>query len=339
VPEKLKTSRSASAFRAIGRGLEDALGHLSKDKAYLVGVSGGRDSMALLHALVAAGFQNLVVCHLDHGLRGKASQSDARLVGKEAGKLGLPVETARAQTDRYAKDHGKSIELAARELRYCFFRECARRRKCPRLLLAHHADDQVETCFFQFLRGSGAPGLAGMRASSKSGGLQILRPFLNVSRENIDAYVCSKAIAFHEDATNADPNHTRNRIRHEVLPTIEKSFGPSFRAAILRASEILRHENDWIESQVPELPPAFSCAAVRVLHPALQLRAVHQWLRRNGAPEPGLRETRRVLALLDVKNGPAKISLPGKTHARRRAGQIFIEGEEAGAQTLRERGK
>ena len=283
--------------------------------------------MAILHALVADGFQSLVVCHLDHGLRGKASRADASLVHKAAKKLGLPIETARAQTSRYAKDHGKSLELAARELRYSFFRECARRRQCPRLILAHHADDQVETCLFQFLRGSGAAGLAGMRSSSNSNGLEIFRPLLHVTREDLDRYVRANAIAFHEDATNADPAHTRNRIRHDILPAIEKSFGPSFRPAILRASEILRHEDDWIESQVPELPPSFSCSAVRSLHPALQHRAVHRWLQRNGAPEPGLQETRRVLSLLDVKNGPAKISLPGNAHARRREGQIFIERE------------
>ena len=308
--------------RPIAAALESAFDHLPKGKKYLVGVSGGRDSMALLHALVASGFKSLVVCHLDHGLRGMASKADARLVSREARKLGLPVETARD-----AKEHGKSIELAARELRYCFFRECATRRRCHQLLLAHHADDQVETCFFQFLRGSGAAGLAGMRASAKSDGLQIHRPFLHVSRENIDAYVCSHAISYREDATNADPAHTRNRIRHDILPMIDKSFGPSFRAAILRASEILRHENDWMESQVPELPPAFPCADVRSLHPALQHRAVRRWLQQNGVPEPGLQETRRVLSLLDVQNGPAKISLPGNAHARRREGVIFIEKE------------
>ena len=285
--------------------------------------------MGLLHSLVEAGFQRLTVCHLDHRLRGKASLSDARFVAREARRMGLGLAHARAQTAQFAKDHGKSIELAARELRYSFFRECARRHRCQRLILAHHADDQVETCFFQFLRGSGAAGLAGMRASSKSGQLQILRPVLNISRELIDDYVRSNRIAFREDSTNADAAHSRNRIRHDILPAIERAFGNSFRSAILRTSEILRLENDWIESHVPELPASFSCASVRSLHPALQHRAVHQWLRRNGAPEPGLQETRRVLSLLDVTNGPAKVSLPAKTHARRREGQIFIEREKS----------
>lgn len=305
--------------------LEGALEHLPKAGTYLVGVSGGRDSMALLHALVAGGFKKLVVCHLDHGLRGRRSSADARFVAKAAARLGLPVEAARAQTARFAKDHGKSIELAARELRYCFFRACAKRRRCRRLLLAHHADDQVETCLFQFLRGSGAAGLAGMRPASTSGSLQILRPFLHISREEIGQYVSANAIMFREDASNADTTHTRNRLRHDVLPAIEKSFGPSFRSAILRASGILRMESDWIDSQAPELAPAFSWQEFAALHSALQHRAVRRWLRDNGVPEPGLQETRRVLSLLDVENGPAKVSLPGGAHARRREGVIFLE--------------
>lgn len=300
-----------------------------KARPFLVGVSGGRDSMALLHALVAAGYKNLVVCHLNHGLRGRASAADERFVVRAAAKLGLPVETARAQTARFAGEQGKSLELAARELRHAFFRACASRRRCHRIILAHHADDQVETCLFQFLRGSGAAGLAGMRAASKSGRLQILRPLLDVFRADIEAYVREMAVAFREDATNADPKHTRNRIRHDVLPAIEKAFGPSFRAAILRASGILRLENDWLESQAPELPASFSCHEVRSLHPALQSRAVHRWLGKNGVPEPGLQETRRVLSLLDVEAGPAKVSLPGKAHARRRGGVIFLESGSA----------
>ncbi len=308
--------------------MEDALEQMPKAGTYLVGVSGGRDSMALLHALVARGFKKLVVCHLDHGLRGRKSSADARFVAKASAKLGLPVEMARAQTARFAKDQGKSLELAARELRYCFFCACAKRRRCRRLLLAHHADDQVETCLFQFLRGSGSAGIAGMRPVSQFGNLEIIRPLLHISRETIDDYVRTNAIVFREDASNADAAHTRNRLRHDVLPAIEKSFGPSFRSAILRASGILRMESDWLDTQAPELPPAFPWQELRALHPALRHRAVHRWLRSNGVPEPGLQETQRVLSLLDVENGPAKVSLPGKAHARRREGVIFLERED-----------
>jgi len=307
--------------------LKRALEHLPRDKSYLVGVSGGRDSMALLHALVASGFNGLVVCHLDHGLRGEESLADAEFVLGEARKFGLATESARVDTARDALESGRSLELAARELRHRFFHACAGRRRCRRLFLAHHADDQVETCLFQFLRGSGAAGLAGMRTVSRLGRLAVIRPLLGVSRATVDEYVRANGIAFREDASNLDPTHTRNRLRHDVLPAIEEAFGPSFRSAILRASGILRMESDWLDTQVPELLPVFPWQELRALHPALRHRAVRRWLRSNGVPEPGLQETRRVLSLLDVENGPAKVSLPGKAHARRRGGMIFLERE------------
>ncbi len=294
-------------------------GHLRR-RPFLVGVSGGRDSMALLHALRALGFEKLIVCHLDHGLRGQISRADAGFVRRSA----EGGEFARARTKDYAEAGHRSTELAARELRHAFFCECAKRRRCRRLLLAHHADDQVETCLFQFLRGSGAAGLAGMKPVSTRGGLTVIRPMLAVSRKEIDSYVAEKKIRFREDLTNATAAHMRNRIRHDVIPAIRQAFGDSFRAAILRASEIFRIEDAWVESHVPQVSARLSCKQLRELPDALRHRAVLRWLKQSGVPEPGLAETRRVLALLDHESSPAKVSLPGRLHARRRAGEIFL---------------
>lgn len=296
-------------------------------KKFLIGVSGGRDSMVLLDALGRLGFRNLVVCHIDHTLRGRSSLADARLVKRTAERAGLALESARCRTAEYASKTQKSIELAARELRQAFFRECAARHRCHRLLLAHHADDQVETCLFNFLRGSGASGLGGMRKSSKLGQLETSRPFLNVSRDQIIAYQIKYKVAYREDATNEETRYTRNKIRHQVLPSIAEAMGESFREAVLRASFILSEEEDWMNSMVPPVGHELSCADLREMHPALQARTVLRWLRERGIEEPGFEETRRVLTLLDVANGPAKINLPGGIHARRRAGVLFLEGE------------
>ena len=279
--------------------------------------------MSLLHALKRLGFQKLVVCHLDHGLRGKRSRGDAKFVSRQAALLGCEVESARAKTKGFAQATGRSIETAARELRRTFFLECARRRRCRRLLLAHHADDQVETCLFNFLRGSGAAGLAGMRAESTQNGLRIIRPMLEIRRDEIRSFVAANKIPFREDHTNAELEHTRNRIRNLVIPAIEEGFGESFRGAVLRASLIFRQEDDWMESQTPEVSEKLGCAALRAMPDALRHRTVLRWLRRSGVPEPGFSETRRVLSLLDI-TGPAKVSLPGNHHARRRAGHIFL---------------
>lgn len=310
----------------INAAVAEAMKNHPRGRTYLVGVSGGRDSMALLHALVRLGYKNLVVCHLDHGLRGKSSRADARFVSKQAALLGFEAETARARTKEFAKATGRSLEAAARELRRAFFLECAKRRRCRRLALAHHADDQVETCLFNFLRGSGAAGLAGMRPESTQSGLRVIRPMLEVPRGEIDRFVAANKIPFREDRTNAGTTHTRNRIRNIVIPAIAGAFGPSFRQSVLRASHIFRQEDEWMESLTPEAGAALSCAALRAMPDALRGRTALRWLRCAGVPEPGFAETRRVLSLLD-NSGPAKVSLPGNLHARRRGGKIFLGSE------------
>ena len=302
---------------------------VSKRKKLLVGVSGGRDSMVLLHALLAAGFKNLVVCHLNHTLRGRSSDADARLVVSEARRLNLPVEHAKARTAEFAASQKKSLELAARELRMAFFEECVARKKTKSLVLAHHADDQVETCLFNFLRGTGAAGLGGMRPVSQLGKLTVHRPLLGVTRTQIETFRKQHKVRFREDATNAGLEHTRNKLRHRIMPLLSEIMGESYRSAILRASEILRSEDDWMSSLLPETLQEFDCKDLRAMHPAMQSRVILRWLRECGVPEAGYAETRRVLSLLDTVNGPAKVSLPGNHHARRRSGVLFLESGDA----------
>lgn len=305
--------------------LQDVLRAHSPRRKYLIGVSGGRDSLVLLHALVSLGYQKLVVCHLDHGLRGRESRADAALVRRRARTLNLPFETARVLTARVAKETGKSIELAARDLRLAFFTRCARTHRCSRLFLAHHADDQIETCLFNFLRGAGAAGLAGIKPISQVGPLTILRPLLQLSGPDIAAFARSQRLTWREDASNAEPVHTRNRLRHEILPVIESVMNPNFRASILRAAEILREEDAWMDSLVPPVPTRLVTRDLVAMPVALRRRFVRRWLAQNEIFQPGFEETERVLSLLNDGAGPAKINLPQGHHARRRAGEIFLE--------------
>ena len=159
------------------------------------------------------------------------------------------------------------------------------------------------------------------------GGLRILRPMLEISRDEISGFVAENKIRFREDHTNAGFDHTRNRIRNVVIPAIIGAFGESFRNAVLRASQIFRAEDEWMESQTPEIPGNLSCASLRAMPEALRRRTILRWLRHSPVPEPGFAETLRVLSLLDVEEGPAKVSLPGRFHARRRAGEIFLDQE------------
>jgi tRNA(Ile)-lysidine synthase len=305
----------------------------SPDFPWLIGVSGGRDSVALLHLLLDAGFKKLVVCHLDHALRAESAE-DARFVAALAKRLGLKAVIARENVAARAKRKGQSLETAAREARYAFFARVARAEKCPRLFLAHHADDQVETLLFNLFRGSAAAGLAGMRplTTRTVGGvtLQIARPLLGVWREEIDACIAEHRLAFREDASNSDPRHTRNRLRHEIIPAIEQAFGRDIRRSVWRAAEILRDEDDLLASQpaLRDLPERLATAALLGLPVALQRRVIHAWLRAQGVGGVGFEEVESVRGLLAGRR--AKVNLPGGLHARRRARQLFLEGPTVG---------
>lgn len=290
----------------------------------LIGVSGGRDSVMLLHLLAGRGHR-LIVCHLDHGLRAE-SREEARFLEKVALGLGCEFVGKRENVAARAKRMKCSIETAAREARFAFFAKVARERGVRRLFLAHHADDQVETFLFNLLRGSGAAGLAAMRASSMRGDLEIVRPLLGVWREEIDAYIAEHGLEFCEDASNADPRHTRNRVRHEIVPMLTKSYGREVRGALLRSAEILREEDAFL-SALPELTVAdsleLSVKEMRALPLAIQRRVLLAWLRARGVAEVGFEEVERVRSLLSGR--VAKVNLPAGKHARRRAGKLFVE--------------
>lgn len=311
--------------------LADGAHGMRRGARHLVAVSGGRDSMVLLEGLGRIGFRNLAVVHVNHRLRGRASEADARFVVKACERLGWPVLVVRAETRGYAEARGESIERAARELRHGAFARAARELRCARIFLAHHADDQIETCLFRYLRGTGAAGLAGMRdrTAMQVGRrrLELLRPMLRVRRSLIDGVVAEWKVRYREDATNAESGAARNRLRNEVLPVIYEHFGDSAADAILRAVEIFRGEDEWMDGMVSGIAVGSELAVGELQGQpiGMQRRVVRRWLEGNGLGETGFAEVERVLALLDVVDGPAKVNLPGGVHARRRAGRIFLE--------------
>lgn len=168
-----------------------------------------------------------------------------------------------------------------------------------------------------------------MKPLSQLGKLTIHRPLLGITRTQIETFRKQHKVRFREDATNAGLDHTRNKLRHRVLPLLAEVMGESCRSAILRAAEILRAEEDWMSSLIPPSRPELDCKDLRAMHPALRSRVVLRWLRESGIPEAGYAETRRVLSLLDVANGPSKVNLPGNHHARRRSGVLFLESGAA----------
>jgi tRNA(Ile)-lysidine synthase len=316
----------------VNRIQKNFLGEFRPDGCYLVGVSGGRDSVALLHWLINCGYKKLTVCHLNHQLRGRASTADANFVKALAAKYDVDVVIGSTNVCAVAAKRKLSIETAAREARYEFFAENAKRRRCRTIFLAHHADDVVETFLINLFRGSGNTGLSAMREVSKrcigDVDLTIVRPFLGIWRHEIDRYVHTHRLKFREDASNKNLGPLRNRIRHHVVPNIEKHLGRSVRASIWRAARIAAAEEDFFDALLPEELSKLSALAVKPLRAmpvAVQRRMLHEWLRASEVPDVSFDLVERVRALLDANNRVAKTNLPQDRHVRRRAGHIFIE--------------
>jgi len=304
----------------------------SRRKRWLVGVSGGADSVALLHLLVAEGFRNLVVCHLDHGLRGRASAEDAKFVRCLAGKLGLECEIGRADVRTRMEERGESMETAARNARHAFFSECARKHRCHRILLAHHADDQAETVLWNLLRGS--HGLKGMREEQRlvteSGVvLELGRPLLGIRRAELVAWLESQGHRWREDATNAQPVAVRNRLRNEALPLLAEISGRDAAPALVRGAadtQDMEALEAWALDRAKVIDPQgrLHLPVLRALPVALQRIAVRKFLQDGGVGSPDRDLIERGLGMLDVKN-PASINLPGGGKLRRREGRLWIE--------------
>ena len=299
---------------------------------YLVGVSGGRDSIALLHHLVDLGYQKLVVCHLDHNLRGRESRADARFVKKLAVARDLEAEMGVADVGALAAKDKVSIETAARNARYRFFAEVARRRRCRTIFLGHHGDDLAETFLINLFRGTGTAGLAGMRevAVHRVGQLElkVVRPLLSVWREEIDEYVKARQLKFREDASNRSLVPLRNRVRQKIIPLLEKHFGQPIRRSIWRAASLASEEEGFFEELLPaEFSPGTQLAIepLRAMPVAVQRRMVHRWLRSGKISGVSFDLVERVRALLDLANGVARTNLPGRRQVRRRAGKLFME--------------
>lgn len=304
----------------------------SRQKRGLVGVSGGADSVALLHLLVAAGFRNLVVCHLDHGLRGRASTEDAKFVRRLADKLGLACEIGRAEVTARMAQRGESMETAARNARHDFFADCARKHRCCRVLLAHHADDQAETVLWNLLRGS--HGLKGMREAQPlktdaGGTLELIRPLLQVRRSELVTWLTSHGHRWREDASNALPVAVRNRLRNEALPLLAEISQRDAAQALARGAadtEDLAELEAWALEQAQVLDPQgrLHLPALRVLPVALQRIALRRFLLDHGVPSLDRALIERGLSLLEVTN-PASVNLPGGGKLRRQAGRLWIE--------------
>jgi len=222
---------------------------VNPDLPLVVGVSGGADSLCLVHCLKEGGFK-LVVGHLDHSLRERsAAQADA--LGVFMAELGLPFFSQRQDVGLFALQNKLGIEEAARLCRYRFLFNLAREHQAQGVVVGHHADDQVETVLMHFLRGSGLSGLAGMQPRSIVGGidpeLPLFRPMLRIYRREIQEYCQARGLVVLEDESNADPSYFRNRLRHDLIPQLEQ-YNSGIKQVLIRTAETLSADRHLLNS-------------------------------------------------------------------------------------------
>ncbi len=315
----------ADRFPWVERVAEATAGY-SKKERHLVGISGGVDSRILLHVLPLIGFHTLAVCHLNHNLRGVESLEDARFVRRLARRLRYPLYT---ETLAGLPEIG-SLETAAREARLHFFARAAEVFSTSSLILAHHADDQVETFLFNLFRGTGSLDNAAIKSESSlavgTSCLLIRRPLLQVWKDEIYEFASAFHLKFREDSTNSSRQMVRNRVRHDLIPEIEKLIGRPIKRTLLRTIELAANEGEFLKSHVPRMQNEAELDAreLRKLPLAIQRRTIYAWLRQRHISECGFDEIEAVRSLLNHSE-IAKINLPRGVFCRRQTGRLFLQ--------------
>lgn len=309
---------------------------LTPGERVVVAVSGGVDSVVLLHCLLRLRDEFsliLHVAHLDHGLR-PASSQDAAFVQALAASWGLPA-TIGAWTP--ALSLGRSLQAAARKARYRFLQEVASEIGATKIAVGHHRDDQAETVLLNLLRGAGLRGLRGMLAIREG---QIIRPLLGVGRDEIEGYAKRHRLSFLEDPSNRDPRFLRNRIRYQLLPLLQREYNPAISKTLAKTAELLAEEEAYVEGAVDRLSrPLFSmqgnriCMGVGVLRglaPPIRRRILARAIRAV-APQGYLTSAHlEAVERLMQSEGPSAVTLPLGRSAWRSGGLLYLGSREEG---------
>ena len=348
--KKKNKNQTGSGPDFVGEMLEQIKAYemLGNNDRWVVAVSGGCDSMALLYGLVELkgqlpGLTKLHVAHLNHCLRGDESDGDAEFVKAQAQSLGLEVTIGRADVKSLASKWGESIETAARKARYEFLEATARKEGCGKIALAHNADDQVETILHRVLRGTGIKGLAGIPAIREtklhgSDPLWLVRPLLQIRRCDIEAYLEEHHIPSQRDSSNFSSEFTRNRIRHELLPLLKSQYNQNVSEAIHQLGEMARWLSEMLLEEVCEALEevtidrqenrlTLDILKLKQMPKMQQSQIVHQGLLELKIPQRriGFKQITAVLKLLDPNQLSSKIQLPYRVTVRRSGNQLIFD--------------
>jgi tRNA(Ile)-lysidine synthase len=305
----------------------------------IVGVSGGVDSMVLLHLLNACRHVyrfDLIIAHVNHRLRPVESEREAALVRREAGEAGHRYEYGEFDVKGFARERGLSLQEAARRIRFQFFHTLLEKHGAQKIVLGHHADDQVETMLLRLLRGSGLKGLKGMLPIREG---RVIRPLLDVWKQEIELYAADRRIPHLVDSTNLKETYLRNRIRLKLIPMIERDFQPNFKKAMKRMSSLLRQEDDFLESKAREAYGeiireerdglSFEWDSFNALHPAIRWRVLEKILadRSEGKvlEDRDYSEVSRICQRLNRPKSSFSVNLSGGVHLEKRYGRVFLK--------------
>jgi tRNA(Ile)-lysidine synthase len=316
------------------------------DEAVVVGVSGGPDSVALVHLLHSLKGQEgwglqLHVTHLNHRLRGSEADADAAFVEGVAKRLGLPVVVEGADVRAAARERGMSLEQAARQCRLEFFERVCLMVGSRTVALGHHADDNVETILYRIVRGTGLRGLGGIqpvRAIRAGSDIRVVRPLLAFRRRQIVEYLSERGIESREDATNHSPEFSRNRIRNCVLPLLREKFNPQVDEALLRLAGQARGADAYLSETSERLLESLVISqdsAQLTLHAQLlgrkprviRMQVIRHALLRLGIGEQDLTygHLEAVANLAAGREGNKTLDLPGGFRASRRYSRLVLE--------------
>ncbi|MBI2400109.1 MAG: tRNA lysidine(34) synthetase TilS, partial [Deltaproteobacteria bacterium] len=308
---------------------------LSKGETVICAVSGGADSVVLLHILLELKEElglRLIVAHMDHGLRAEESRRDHDFVRDLARRYGLEF-TSRLLEKGELKGLGGSPQEAARIKRYAFFEETAAKYRAQKVALGHTSDDQAETVIMRLLKGSSLSGLSGIPPVR---GI-FVRPLIQTSRAAIEEYAREHGIAFVTDSTNLTVKYLRNRVRLELLPRLEKEYNPSIKETLARTAVLLSNDDDFIEKAAIK---AFKAALIeqkdnaivldraelKRIHRALSARVFLASVRSLGVEgELGSLHVDAFFEIMDSERPNAFISLPDGARARREYGRMIVE--------------
>ncbi len=312
-----------------------------------VAVSGGADSVASLRLLLELRKEIgvvLSVVHFNHKLRGAASDEDERFVAQLAQEHRLELHCESGQVAAYAAAKHLSLETAARQMRYRYFRSLLENSRLNRIATGHTLDDQAETVLLKIVRGAGTRGLAGiypqLSVPSSQFSAFVIRPLLGIRRNDLEAYLLGLRQSWREDKSNRDLRHMRNRVRHGILPRLEHYLNPGVREAFAETAEIARAEEEYWQKEVLRVLPsvwtraALTVSALAHLPLALQRRVI-----RAASESLGLRldfhHVEEILALSSNQRGSDKgTELPDGWVVLRNKGELRFELQKAGPSKL-----